>query len=222
MERTIHVTGKAKLSVRPDTTRLYITVSGERQNYSDALAANKSETEKVKDLLEQFDFDRKELKTARFRVDANFESYQDQKTKRWKQEFKGYTYEHRMHVDFPIDNLRLGKVLFALSNAEYKPEFSIDYRVADPEDARNELLALAVRDSKKKAEILTEAAGAQLIEVLNIDYSWGKIELYTRPIECLSMDYSEPASASASELDIDPDDIDLEDTVTSPGALPDH
>ncbi len=36
-------------------------------------------------------------------------------------------------------------------------------------------LAEAVKNSRKKAELLTEAAGVSLGELLSIDYSWGEV-----------------------------------------------
>ena len=56
-------------------------------------------------------------------------------------------FHHVMKVEFLTDNDRLGKVLYALANCPVKPEFRLSYTVNDPEAAKIELLAKAVRQS---------------------------------------------------------------------------
>ena len=82
---------------------------------------------------------------------------------------------HRMKLEFPADNKRLGKILYALAHCSVSPEFTIEYTVADPGKSKNELLGAAVKDSQAKASVLAEAAGVNLGKIINIDYSWGDV-----------------------------------------------
>ena len=104
----------------------------------------------LKDLIEKLGYERKELKTLYFNIDTEYESYQA-RDKSWKRRFKGYKYVHRMKLEFPADNKRLGKILYALAHCSAPPEFTIEYTVADPEKSKNELLGAAVKDSQAKA-----------------------------------------------------------------------
>ena len=118
-------------------------------------------------------------------------------------------------MEFPSDNERLGKVLYALANCRVEPELRISYTVRDPEAAKNKLLGKAVMDSKGKAAVLARAAGVTLKEILSIDYSWGEGELETRPVNGLMMAKRSAAETAGSyDLDMVPDDIELSDTVT--------
>lgn len=122
---------------------------------------------------------------------------------------------HNMNIKFPNDNAQLGKALYQLSKCSVAVEFSINHTVNDVETAKNQLLGKAVMDSKKKAEILSEAAGTTLGDIVAIDYSWGEIEIYSRPIH--KMDFAgemAPAASGSYDIDIEADDIDVEDTVT--------
>ena len=98
-----------------------------------------------------------------------------------------------------------------------KPEFSIEYTVADVEKCKNELLHKAIEDSIQKAQVLTTAANVKLSEIQAIDYSWGEIDFVTKPMnemrlmECTECEMSAPA---AYDIDIEADDIDVTDTVT--------
>ncbi len=131
--------------------------------------------------FENLGFQRKDLKTVYFNVDTEYESYQD-RDKSWKRRFKGYKYNHHMKIEFAADNKRLGQVLYALAHSSLRPEFSIEYTVADVEKCKNELLHKAIEDSIQKAQVLTTAANVKLGEIQAIDYSWGEIDFVTKPL----------------------------------------
>ena len=215
MERTIRVTGKGKISVKPDTIRLRISMEDTFREYDDALRHSTDSAELLKGMFEGLGYDRKALKTVLFNINTEYESYQD-RDKSWKRRFKGYKYTHRMKLEFPAENKRLGKILYALAHCPVEPEFSIEYTVADPEASKNELLGKAVKDSMQKASVLAEASGVKLDKILTIDYSWGEIDFVSRPLQemslrCCAEDACSPASY---DMDIEPDDIDITDTVT--------
>ena len=159
---------------------------------------------------------RKDLKTVYFNVDTGCKNYQD-RDKNWKKRRKGYEYNHRMKIEFASDNKKLGQVLYALAHSSLKPEFSIEYTVADVEKCKNELLHKAIEDSIQKAQVLTAAANVKLGEIQTIDYSWGEIDFVTKPLdemrlrECTELKMSAP---EAYDIDIEADDIDVTDIVT--------
>jgi hypothetical protein len=215
MERTIKVTGKGKINVKPDTIRLVLSLEGMKESYEEALSFSTTQTESLKDIFVPLGFERSELKTLSFDIDTQYESYQA-KDKSWKRRFLGYKFSHNMKLEFPADNSRLGKVLYALAHGTVMPEFRILYTVKDTEKAKNQLLAKAVEDSKEKAAVLTQAAGVTLGEVQLIDYSWGELEIISTPMNkmmepCVGM---VAESDAAYDIDIEPDDIDISDTVT--------
>ena len=88
MERTIRVTGKGKISVKPDTIRLRLSVEGIYPEYDETLRKSAEVVELLKDLVEQLGYERKELKTLYFNIDTEYESYQE-KDKSWKRRFQG-------------------------------------------------------------------------------------------------------------------------------------
>ncbi|MEG2146316.1 MAG: SIMPL domain-containing protein [Lachnospiraceae bacterium] len=215
MDRIIRVTGKGKISIKPDTIRLNISLEDIRETYEETLQQSSVQAELLKDCFIKLGFEGNDLKTLYFNVDTEYESYQD-RNKEWKRKFVGYKFTHRFKLDFSLDNERLGKVLYALAHCPIHPEFSIAYTVKDMEQCKNQLLGQAVVDSKQKAEILTQAAGMNLGQVITIDYSWGEMEIISRPMNrimesCMVM---EDCCESSYDMDIEPDDIDVTDTVT--------
>lgn len=216
MERTIRVTGKGNLSVKPDTVRLVMTMEGMKEEYDATLEESTHMTEYLKQMFSDLGFDREDIKTLSFNVSAEYESYQA-KDKSWKRRFEGYKYVHRMKIEFLADNKRLGKVLYQLGHSPVRPEFRIEYTVAEPETCKNELLANAVTDAKAKADVLSKASGVSLGEIITIDYSWAEIDFVSRPMDKMMLEECCIRSCEPDEtydIDINPNDIDVTDSVT--------
>lgn len=73
--------------------------------------------------------------------------------------------------------------------------------------------------NRKKASVLTQAAGVTLKDIQNIDYSWGEIDFEYCPMNRMLMADECPADPMVAEgasydMDIEPDDIEVSDTVT--------
>ena len=209
MERTIRVKGKGKISVKPDTIKITIKAEGLHWNYGETIEQSTQDTRILRDALKNAGLDPKDLKTTYFWIDSKYESYRD-KNDDYKEKFVGYEYEHRTYIKFENDNKILGKVLYELAHCDVKVKFDINYTVKDKEKVKNDLLEKAVKDSTTKAKVLAKASGVKLKEILNIDYSWGEIDIYSSPMDDLMV----CKAASTYDIDIEADDIDVQDTVT--------
>ena len=209
MERTIRVKGKGKISVKPDTIKIAIKAEGLCWNYDETIEQSTKDTRILRDALKNAGLDPKNLKTTYFSIDSEYESYRD-KNDDYKEKFVGYEYEHRTYIKFENDNKILGKVLYELAHCDVKVKFDINYTVKDKEKVKNDLLEKAVKDSTTKAKVLAKASGVKLKEILNIDYSWGEIDIYSSPMDDLMV----CKAASTYDIDIEADDIDVQDTVT--------
>lgn len=215
--RVIRVTGKGQIKVKPDMTRITLELEGTYPEYNETLRRSAEETEKLKEILSPFGFERSDLKTLHFDVDTEYESYRENDV--YKSRFIGYKFEHRLKLEFDSDNERLGKIVYALANSDVNPEFRISYTIKDEESAKNELLGKAVTDAKEKATVLSKAAGVALKDIQSIDYSWGKIDFEVHPMRkaLLSEEsdcFMSEISSNSYDLDIEPDDIEVSDTVT--------
>ena len=146
-------------------------------------------------------------------MDTEYEGYNENGA--YKQRFAGYRVRHVMKVEFDSDNDRLGKILYALANCPVKPEFRISYTVKDPESAKNELLAGAVKDATEKAEVLTQAAGVRPKWIQAIYYSQTQLDFEVRPVNRIMAENCAPTAKTGSfEMDLEPEDIEVSDTVT--------
>lgn len=196
-------------------TRIVMTLRGTYPEYRQALYKSSEMTENLKQLLSVFHFEPGDLKTVSFDINTQYQSYK--KGDEYLQRFVGYRFEHVLKVEFDSDNARLGRVLYALAHDEAKPEIQISYTVKDPEAAKNELLGKAIQDAKVKAEVLTQAAGVALRDIQNIDYSWDEINFEYRPFQgsfAQEERLMPDAVPSSYDLNLEPDDIEVTDTVT--------
>ena len=214
--RTIRVTGNGLIRLQPDTTCITMTLTGLDPDYGEALRRSGADAETLRGVLTGFGFARTDLKTLSFHVSAEYESFQDENNT-YKERFAGYRFRHVLKVEFDSVNDRLCRVLYALANCGVTPEFRISYTVKDPEAVKNTLLGKAVADAKEKAAVLTQAAGTTLKDIQTIDYSWGEIDFEVRPMNrALMMEdcYAAPCKGGSIDMDIEPDDIEVSDTVT--------
>ena len=215
MERTIRVTGRGKMNVKPDTIELNIFVSKVYTEYAEAMEASAEMTEALKAAAERAGFDPQDLKTTGFSINMNYEGVYDEKGN-WKNKFAGYRYNHNLALRFDADNAKLGKILWELSDCGADAEISINHTVKDPEPIRNQLLAKAVKDSRTKAEVLAASSGVSLGDIISVDYSWGEMQIYNRTVD--EMTFGRNAKISMAEesfdMDIEADDIHIQDTVT--------
>ena len=194
MEKTMKITGKGKISVKPDRIRLNMTMEESYKEYEVTLSQSSDTTKILKDLFVSFGFQKDDLKTNSFDIDTKYESYKS-KDQSWKK--------------------RLGEILYDLAHNVITPEISIEYTVSDPEKYKDELLKNAIEDSKHKAKVLAHAANIELGDIVSIDYSWGEINFVSEPIQNFAFASAEKTMGSPGyDIDIEADDIDVTDTVT--------
>ena len=193
-------------------TRVTMTLEDVHEDYAETLRRSSWATEHLKDVLGGLGFQHSDLKTLKFDVDTEYESYKvgDE----YKTRFVGYKFEHIMKVEFDSDNERLGKVLYALAHCLVRPEFRIGYTVRDREAVKNELLGKAIYDAREKASVLAKAAGVILKDIQSIDYSWGEFDIEVHPTHIMYDRKALPASSDSYDIDIEPDDVEVSDTVT--------
>lgn len=217
--RELKVTGKGKVVAVPDQIVLNIDLNGTEKDYKKAYKQMEMATKEVRDLFQGLSFEVKDLKTKKCEVEVSNERKYVEKTGTWEFVFKGYEYVHKMKIMFDKDNDLLGKVLYGLSKCESRPEVNISYTVKDVKSTKNTLLKNAIADSKAKAAVLAEAAGVTLGDILKIDYSWGEINLSTPVLDSFLdvmrlSDDSDCLEDEALDMDIEPEDINITDTVT--------
>ncbi len=213
MERTIKITGTGNLSLKPDITIISMEISDWRPTYEETLKLSTECVTLVKDALERAGLKRDSLKTTYYNIGAHYEYYYDEKSNR-RSKFNGYEFNQNLKFEFSVDNKLLGRILYQLSQLEIEPEFSVNYGVKDTESAKNKLLTNAIKDAKDKALVIADAAGVELGEIIDINYSWINVDFISRKYSLAKANYIDERLSNGFDIDIDPEEIERSDNVT--------
>lgn len=207
----MRIKGKGNLKVRPDMTRVSMSLSCVCKDYEKALTLSAENSSLMRKIVCELGFAESDLKTVGFDVEVQNENYRD-RNDNWKKRFVGYKVSHSLKIEFASDNELLGRLLGRIASCPARPELGICFFVKDTEAAKNQLLGNAVRDAKAKAVVLAEASGVKLGEIRNIDYSWGEIRFESDRMP-IAGELACKAEARI-DIDIEPDEIEVSDTVT--------
>jgi uncharacterized protein YggE len=213
--RRITVTGKGRLIVSPEITEVTLVINGLEDEYYQALAKSVDQSNLLKMILIENGLKKESLKTKDFNVYKKTKSIKDQYGN-YHDKFLGYEYDHIISFKFDNDNELLGKLLYSISKLNINPEVKVKYLIKDFEKAKNDLLAVAIKDSMTKAQVMADAANVELGDIESIDYSWGTIRYESNEFRVMndsSMTLYDAAPTSF-DIDIEPDDIHITDTVT--------
>ena len=213
MNRTVTIKGIGKLSLKPDQTVVSLTLKTVHADYDKATDEAAKRLEQLRDAITEIGFAKDDLKTASFDVGTEYESERD-KNGNYKRIFAGYRVTHGLKLEFDFDSRRLSKVLGAIAACIAEPELNVQFTVKDREAVNAALLESACTNAKTKAEILTKASGVTLGELVSIDYNWGELHLYSPTRYEMEEACMMKASAAPTAMDIEPDDINVSDSVT--------
>ncbi len=169
--------------------------------------------EKMQGAAVRVGYHKEDLKTTSFDVQTRYENVKDRQGN-YKREFAGYACSYRLKLAFDFDSKQLAQVISAIAECGAQPELSIAFTVKNPARVSEELLISATENAKTKAEILCKASGSTLVQLLNIDYNWGELNVYSRTSYEVE-DCIQPlmAMSKCAAPEIEPDDIDVTDTV---------
>lgn len=208
--RTITVRGSARVSAAPDWVVISFTINSEHYDYGKCMEQVAMQTESLQKDLAAVGLERDSLKTVHFDIDTNFESINDRYV------FRGYKAVHRLKVEFAFKKDFLNKVLRALSRTQSQASFSVSFEIKDPEPLRHKAIAEAVKNAKIKAQVLAEAAGVMVGELVHIDYSWSEIRFQS------SLKYEMVTESMPSPgYDFTPQDVNVSESVTVIWAIDD-
>ncbi len=213
MPRTITVKGMGRVTTSPDYVVISMSLMAQDNDYDETMELAAKKIEYLNASLEEIGFEKKSVKTTNFNVRTDYERVKD-RNGNYKSVFNGYICSHRLKVEFDFDTKRLAQTLYAISKCLAEPELSISFTVKDPSAVNKELLKSATINAKEKAQILCEASGVELGQLLTIDYNWGELNIvshtdYMLEEKCMAM----PVGGLA-DVEIEPDDIDVSDTAT--------
>lgn len=212
MARTITVKGIGRASAKPDYVVLSMTLEAKHKDYQEAMTMTADQIQYLNDTLTGIGFEKGSTKTTNFNVRTDYDRVKD-RYGNYESIFRGYEVTHQLKLAFDFDMRRLSRALSAIAGCLSQPELSIAFTVKDATSINEEMLRSAAVNAKRKAEILCEASGVKLGDLIAIDYNWGELDIYSHTrFDCC--EEAMAPMAAAKTIDINPDDIDVSDTAT--------
>ena len=213
MVRTITVKGIGHLAAKVDHVILQMELETISKDYERAVQDAAKRIEKLHAAVEGAGFAKEEVKTTRFHVETRYENVQDRQG-RYKRVFAGYACCHDLKLSFDFDKKELARALCAIAGSGAEAELRIEFTVKDPAKVSEELLTRAAQNAREKAEVLCRASGCKLGALLTIDYNWGELDIVSRTEYAPgNLAQFRMFQAAGGAPEIEPDDIDVTDTV---------
>ena len=117
-----------------------------------------------------------------------------------------------MVLGFAFDTKLLSKVLSEIAQSKAAPEVNIQFTVENADAVRRELLQSAAQNAREKAEILCQASGVQLGELVNIDYNWADRNFASATRYAVSNDAMPLMAKRAAAPEFTPENIQVKDS----------
>ena len=165
-QRTVSVSGAGTAYLVPDIAYIYVGVHTEKPSASEAVDENNAQTQKMIEALREFGIDAKDIRTTNFSIWPQ-DKY-DPMTGTPTGE-KVYVVDNTVYVTIR-DLDKLGELLDTVIAAGANTVNSVQFDVADKDEALKTARADAVKDAKEKAQELADAAGVKLGEVQVISF----------------------------------------------------
>ena len=209
----IHIKGVGHAEQTPDRVVLSLTLTAQNREYSAAMKVGSQQIEMLRESIVEVGFQADDLKTTNFNVRTIYEDeeIQDGNTKRYRQNFIGFECQHSLQLAFDFDNDMLSAAVDAIANCLSQPRISVAFTIKDVDAFNEKLLKSAARDAKRKAKLLSTAAGVKLGKLLHIDHSWEEINI-RREVRFDNIDMLDVPPAGAN-FNFQPEDVKATDTV---------
>lgn len=212
MARTITVKGTGRVSAKPDYVVLSMILESGHKDYDRAMDIGAKHIQHLNETLFGIGFEKGSVKTTNFNVRTDYDRVKD-RYGNYENVFRGYVVTHHLKLAFDFDMARLSQALSAIAGCLSHPQLSIAFTVKDATAINEEMLRSATVNARRTAEILCEASGVVMGDLIAINYNWGELDIYSDTrYECCDK-LMAPMTAGTA-IDITPEDIDISDTAT--------
>lgn len=213
MERKITVKGIGNVKAKPDYIVINLTIDAVDKRYSRAVEIASMRVDELRRSLESVGFPEDSLKTVDFRINVNYE-YKYNKKGMSEQKPNGFCCVNRLKLDFDFDNDKLVKAVDAITKSVADPKLNLAFTVKDEEAVKDELLKSAGQNARRRAEILCDASGGKLGNLVTVNYNWNEINLLSPSHMCFDNNTTDMVNACcvAAPSSFVPDDINISDS----------
>lgn len=186
----IRVTGTGRTSVAPDTIEISLNVKESDGKEQKALQKADDRVVALKQEIKKLGIDEKRVVTKNFSI---------------SQYNKLYNVSYSIVLSIDYDTKLLGKALSCLSESLNHTDVRVNFSLKNQEGIKEKVITDAVANAKEDAQILANASGVKLGNVLSISHSFNMLRInrgYSNT-ECLSMAKASVSVESFDDMNVD-------------------
>ncbi len=164
---TLSVSGEGIVEAAPDRATISIGVVTQDRDATQASASNAKSAQSIVNAIVGLGIERRNIHTG----DYNFRpTYRQEESRR--HEISGYVVSNSVNVT--VDNLELvGKIIdAALANGANNIN-SLDFGFKDQKSLRDQALVVAIKDARRKAELVARELGKSIVSVQEVNVNDG-------------------------------------------------
>jgi uncharacterized protein YggE len=161
--RTLSINGNGTISIEPDMATINIGVQTEGSDAQEAVASNNQQSQALIDALASAGVAENDIQTS------NFSIYPRQEYDSQGQPTGEITYVVNNTVSVTVRDLEnIGTILDAAVRAGANNINGIQFDLEDREAAQQQAVTAAMENAQARAEVLAEAAGVELADILSL------------------------------------------------------
>ncbi|HMB21243.1 MAG TPA: SIMPL domain-containing protein [Anaerolineales bacterium] len=164
--RTLSVSGSGQAYLAPDIAYIYVGVHTENPTAADAVAENTAQTQKVIKAITDFGIDAKDVRTTNFSIwpQDKFDPQSGAPSGE-----KIYAVDNTVYITIR-DLKKLGDLLDTVVQAGANTVNSVQFDVANKDEALKQARIAAVKDAERQAKELADATSMSVGEVQSISF----------------------------------------------------
>lgn len=200
--RTITVSGMAQRKVVPNEAHIQVNLNSLAMKLADAKTAHDKKLAKLMGIVKGEGIDEKKVRTENSNIQPLYDYRNDPKTGQNVRVFKGYRAQTNLDITV-TESSKVGPLTDKITSAGFEDGAStewgnlinLDYRIANPEQISDELLAQAIANAREKADRMASAAGASIDRVYQVNEGGAPV-FAPHPVPMMAMAKMESAGAA--------------------------
>ncbi len=162
----LSVYGESTLNIQPDEVVASFHMESIDMNYGRVLNLLGEKSDLLAKVLKKLKYSDKDLKTIQFNISKNY-VYTNGIRKD-----SGYVAIQILQLKFPYSSEALIEMINAISTSSIDPQLSFTFQLSEAKlvQVKEKLISMAVKDARRKADIITDASATEIKGIREIKY----------------------------------------------------
>jgi uncharacterized protein YggE len=165
--KTISVQGFGEVKVKPDVANITFNLSATNLDFKKAVNELNSKVNSLSKALRKIGVPKEEIYSSNYNINKEFKH----NYKTGEKIFLGFKVSHSIALQVGADTKSVNKVFSALIKSLDDIELNLSFGIKDIEKLKDIMIANAIKDANKKANVIAETAKVQLGDIISINYN---------------------------------------------------